>query len=182
MKKNSIKTVVAVSIGAALFFVLGRFAVIPTAIPNTYINIQYAVLGLFAVLFGPAAGALIGLIGHALIDISMYGSAWWSWVIASAAVGAFAGFAGKKIALAEGSFGKKEIILFAVANIVANVLAWVVVAPVLDILIYSEPVNKVFVQGLFAAASNSVTAVIVGVLLGVAYSKTIAGKGTLDRE
>ena len=41
MKNNSsIKTVVAVGIGAALFFVLGRFVAIPSPVPNTNISLQ----------------------------------------------------------------------------------------------------------------------------------------------
>ena len=58
MKKFSIKTVVAIGIGAALFFVLGRFVFIPSGIPNTNICLQYAVLGLLAAMFGPIAGGL----------------------------------------------------------------------------------------------------------------------------
>lgn len=54
--KNSVKTVVAVAIGAALFFVLGRFVAIPSGIPNTNISLQYAVLGLLAAMYGPVAG------------------------------------------------------------------------------------------------------------------------------
>ena len=72
--------------------------------------------------------------------------------------------------------------IFAIANVVAHVIGWVVVAPVLDIVIYAEPANKVFAQGVFAAVSNTITAVIVGGLLIVAYTKTIAKKGSLDRE
>ena len=34
--KNSVKPVVAVAIGAALFFVLGRFVAIPSGIPNCF--------------------------------------------------------------------------------------------------------------------------------------------------
>ena len=87
MKNNSIKTVVAVGIGAALFFVLGRFVAIPSPVPNTNISLQYAVLALLAAMYGPVAGGLIGFIGHALIDLSWGGSPWWSWVITSAFVG-----------------------------------------------------------------------------------------------
>ena len=61
-------------------------------------------------------------------------------------------------------------------------IAWVGVAPVLDILIYAEPANKVFAQGATAAAINSIAAVVVGALLCIAYSKTIAKKGSLDKE
>ena len=54
MKNNSsIKTVVAVGIGAALFFVLGRFVAIPSPVPNTNISLQYAVLALLATMYGP---------------------------------------------------------------------------------------------------------------------------------
>ena len=66
---NSIKTVVAIGIGAALFFVLGRFVAIPSPVPNTNISLQYAVLGLLAAMYGPVAGGLIGFIGHTLIDL-----------------------------------------------------------------------------------------------------------------
>ena len=53
MKNTSIKTVVAIGIGAALFFVLGRFVAIPSGVPNTNISLQYAVLGLLAAMYGP---------------------------------------------------------------------------------------------------------------------------------
>ena len=56
MKNSSIKTVVAVGIGAALFFVLGRFVAIPSGIPNTNISLQYAILGMLGGMYGPVAG------------------------------------------------------------------------------------------------------------------------------
>ena len=133
-------------------------------------------------MYGPVAGGLIGFIGHALIDLSWGGSPWWSWVIASAFVGVVVGLFAKKLDLQEGEFGKKKMAAFTVANIAAHLLAWIVVAPVLDILIYAEPVKKVFAQGAFAAVSNIITAVVVGGLLVLAYTKTIAKKGSLDKE
>ena len=182
MKNNSIKTVVAVGIGAALFFVLGRFVAIPSPVPNTNISLQYAVLALLAAMYGPVAGGRIGFIGHALIDLSWGGSPWWSWVITSAFVGVVIGMFAKKLNVQEGVFDKTKTAIFAIANVAAHVIGGVVVAPVLDILIYAEPVKKVFAQGVFAAISNSITGVIVGGLLIVAYTKTIAKKGSLDRE
>lgn len=179
---NSIKTVVAVGIGAALFFVLGRFVAIPSPVPNTNISLQYAVLALLAVMYGPVAGGLIGFIGHTLIDLSWGGTPWWSWVITSAFVGVIVGLFAKKLNVQEGEFGKGKVALFTIANIAAHVIGWIIVAPVLDILIYAEPANKVFAQGAFAAISNTITAVIVGGLLVLAYTKTIAKKGSLDQE
>ena len=179
MKNSSIKTVVAVGIGAALFFVLGRFVVIPSPIPNTNVSLQYAILGMLAAMYGPVAG---GFIGHTLIDLSWGGSPWWSWVIASTLVGVIVGLVSKKLALSEGDFGKGKMVLFAVANVVANAISWLLVAPGLDILIYAEPADKVFTQGAFAAIVNSLTAVIAGGLLVAAFCKTIAKKGSLDKE
>jgi len=103
-------------------------------------------------------------------------------VITSAFVGVIVGLFAKKLNVQEGDFGKGKVTLFAIANIVAHVIGWIVVAPVLDILIYAEPANKVFAQGAFAAISNTITAVIVGGLLVLAYTKTIAKKGSLDQE
>ena len=182
MKKMSIKTVVAVGIGAALFFVLARFVAIPSGIANTSICLQYAVLALFAILYGPVAGGLIGFIGHTLGDLSWGGSPWWSWVLASAMVGVIIGLVSKKIDLSSGRFGKKELITFVLTTLVAMAISWVVVAPVLDILIYAEPAKKVFVQGLVAGASNFVTTVVIGGLLMLAYTKTIAKSGSLKQE
>ena len=67
-------------------------------------------------------------------------------------------------------------------QIIGHAAAWIVVAPVLDILIYSEPVNKVFAQGAFAAVSNIVSTAIVGTILLAAYAKTRTGAGSLKKE
>ncbi|GBW78706.1 hypothetical protein M1K202_1452 [Staphylococcus aureus] len=50
MKKQdiSVKTVVAIGIGAAVFVILGRFVVIPTGFPNTNIETSYAFLALIS--------------------------------------------------------------------------------------------------------------------------------------
>lgn len=49
----SVKTVVAIGIGAAVFVILGRFVVIPTGFPNTNIETSYAFLALISAIFGP---------------------------------------------------------------------------------------------------------------------------------
>ncbi|MBQ8591249.1 MAG: ECF-type riboflavin transporter substrate-binding protein [Lachnospiraceae bacterium] len=182
-KKNnlSIKTIVAIGIGAALFFVLGRFVAIPSPVPNTTINIQYGVLSVFAVIYGPIVGVLAGFIGHTLIDLS-WGSPWWSWIIATAVFGLVVGFAKKMIKVNDGKFGAKEIIMFNVFQIVGHILAWVAVAPTLDIVIYSEPLEKIYLQGAFAGISNAVSTAIVGTILLIAYAKTRTKTGSLKKE
>lgn len=180
-KKSSVTTIVAIGIGAALFFVLGRFIAIPSPVPNTNISIQYGLLAFMAALYGPVAGLLIAFIGHALIDLSYGWGVWWSWVIASGVAGLIMGFLMKPISI-EDKFDKSDIIRFNVAGVIAHIVAWAVVAPVLDVLIYAEPANKVFTQGLVGGIANIITTAIVGTLLAVAYSKAKPKAGSLKKE
>ncbi|ATD55547.1 ECF-type riboflavin transporter substrate-binding protein [Clostridium chauvoei] len=181
-KKLSIKTIVAIGIGSAVFMILGRFGSIPTGIPNTNIETAYAFLALMALLYGPLAGMLIGFIGHALKDIVFYGSPWLSWVLASAVVGLIIGIAWEKIRINEGVFEKKQIIIFNIVQIIANGIAWFLVAPTLDIFIYAEPFNKVYLQGAIGGVSNMITVGVLGTILIANYSKTRIKRGSLRKE
>lgn len=179
-KTLSIKTIVAIGIGAAVFMILGRFGAIPTGVPNTNIETAYAFLALMAILYGPLAGVLIGFIGHTLKDLIAFGSPWFSWIIASAVVGLVIGLAWKKIKANEGEFGKKEIIVFNIYQIIANAIAWFLIAPTLDIIIYAEPANKVYLQSAVAGIANMFTVGVIGTLLVFTYAKTRTKKGSLN--
>ena len=181
--KFGIKEVVATGIGTALFVVLTTVQIPLGVIPNTALQPRAALLAFFAAVFGPVVGGIMGLLGHALGDALFYGGVWWSWVFPDALFGIVVGLFAKKYAIREGGFsGAKQIVFFNVIQVVANAVAWIGLAPVLDILIYAEPAKKVFAQGAFAAVSNTITGVVVGGLLILAYTKTIAKKGSLDQE
>lgn len=175
------KTIVATGLGAALFTLLFMYVKIPTGIPETDIQTAYGIGAFFGALFGPIAGGLIAFIGHALSDSIQYGSAWWSWVIASGVSCFIIGLVYPKLRAEDGEFSTKDMILFNVYQIIGNIVAWVVVAPILDIVIYAEPANLVFTQGIVAAISNAVSAGVIGTLLLVLYSKTRSKKGSLTK-
>lgn len=185
MKKNlfnfNTKTLVATALGAALFTVLFMYVKIPTGIPSTEIQTAYGIGGFFAAMFGPLSGFLVAFIGHFISDSLQYG-AWWSWIIASGACCFIIGLVYPKLHVEEGILTKKDIVTYNVFQIAANLIAWVIVAPVLDIVIYGEPVELVFTQGLVAAICNAVSAGVIGTLLLVLYSKTRAQKGSLTKE
>ena len=105
-----------------------------------------------------------------------------SWVIASAVVGLIIGLSWKKLKVNEGNFGKKEMIIFNIYQVVANAIAWLLIAPTLDIVIYAEPAKKVYLQGAIAGTSNAITVGVLGTILLYTYSKTRVKKGSLDRE
>ena len=184
MFKNllSIKTIVAIGIGSAVFVILGRFVSIPSGIPNTTIETSYGFLALMSIIFGPVAGGLIGLIGHALKDLIFYGSIWWSWVIVSAFVGLVIGLAWRKVDIDSGIFNKKKIIIFNISQVIANAVGWFAIAPFLDVKIYAEPANKVYLQGAIAGVANMVTVGIIGTLLLITYAKTRSQSGSLNKE
>lgn len=183
MKKSlfSTKMIVATGLGAALFMVLFKFVAIPSPIPETSLQIAYSVSAFFGTLFGPICSGLIAFIGHALNDATGGYGIWWSWVIASGISGLIMGLSYFKIDFEKG-FGKKEIITFNLIQIIANAVAWILVAPVLDIVIYAEPVNLVFTQGVAAALMNAITTGVVGTLLLIAYSKRSVKEGSLSKE
>ena len=180
--KITVKDIVAIGIGAALFFVLGRFVAIPSPVPNTNITVQYGLLAFMSVVFGPVAGALIGFIGHALIDFSYGGGIWWSWVIASGVFGLLVGLAAKALKLNNADMGKKGLIKFNLTQLVAHLLCWMAVAPVLDVFMMGEPWDKLIAQGFMAGIGNAVTTAIVGSLLCIAYAATKTRAGSLTRE
>ncbi len=179
MFKFNTKTIVATGLGAALFMLLFMFVKIPSPIPETSFQTAYGLSAFFGVIFGPIAGGLIAFIGHGLSDSIQYGSPWWSWVIASGVSGFIFGLAFKKTKVEDGEFGKKDIITFNIYQVVGNAVAWFVVAPLLDIIIYSEPANLVFTQGAVAGIMNMISAGVFGTLLLVAYAKTRTKEGSL---
>lgn len=176
------RTIVATGLGAAVFTLLFMFVKIPSPIPETSFQTAYGLSAFFATLFGPIAGGLIAFIGHALSDGIQYGTPWWSWVIASGVASFIFGFAFKNTKVEEGFFATKDIITFNSIQVIGNLVAWIIVAPTLDILIYAEPINLVFAQGAFAAVSNSISAGVIGTLLLIAYSKTRTKQGSLSKK
>jgi len=177
----TIKEVVATGIGAALFVVIGMVS-IPTPVPNTSIQLQYAVQALFGVVFGPIVGFLTGFIGHALKDSIQSGNPWWTWILASGLFGFVVGLLKNYLRVAQGVFESRDIITFNVAQFVANALVWVVIAPLGDILIYNEPSNKVFAQGVVATLANGLTVAVAGTILLIAYARTQTKSGSLKKD
>ncbi len=180
--KFGIKEVVAAGIGTALFVALTEVQIPLGFIPNTALQPRAALLAFLAAVFGPVVGGIVGLLGHALGDAFFYGSIWWSWVFPEAVAGIAIGLFANKFAIKEGEFSGKNIVLFNVVQVIANAVAWIVVAPVLDIVIYAEPANKVFLQGVWAFVGNIVIAGILGSLLSYAYTKISGKSSSLAKE
>jgi energy-coupling factor transport system substrate-specific component len=175
-------TIVAIGVGGAIFWLLFMFVKVPSPIPETSFQTAYGISGFFGALFGPIAGGLIAFIGHAISDAVQYGSPWWSWVVASGVTGFAYGISFKFLKVGEGQFGVKGIIAYNATQIVGNAVAWVLVAPVLDIVVYAEPVNLVFTQGAIAFVMNSISEGVIGTGLLAIYAATRTKEGSLNKE
>lgn len=180
--KFGIKEVVAIGIGTALFVALTEVQIPLGFIPNTALQPRAALMAFLAAVFGPIVGGIVGLLGHALGDALFYGSVWWSWVFPEAVAGIAIGLFARKFAIKDGGFATKEIVLFNIVQIVANAAAWIVVAPLLDIIIYAEPASKVFAQGAWAFLGNIIIIGILGTLIAVGYSKIGGKSSSLSKE
>lgn len=178
----SVRTVVAIGIGTAIIFILKRWVSIPTGFPNTNIDTSYGFLGFMSVLFGPVAGFIMGFLGHALNDFTQYGTPWWTWVFTTGLVGGVIGLFWKRLDVSKGDFGKKKLIGYNVVSGLTNLIAWAAIAPTLDVLVYSEPANKVYIQGLISAVSNIISAAVIGSILLAAYAASRTRSGSLKKE
>lgn len=92
------------------------------------------------------------------------------------------GLAGRKIDLQHGEFNKKDIIHFNIYQVIGNAVVWGLIAPTLDVLIYSEPASKVYTQGVIAVVLNIIAVGIIGTLLMAAYAATRTKKGSLTKD
>lgn len=172
MKLTPVKRAAAVVGGSLLFFLLGRFAVIPSPVPTVNLCVQYGLLGFWAVAFGPVVGGLAGLLGHIAIDLT-YGAPCWSWVIATAVFGAVAGVLANITRIDPRKLEREDLIRFNLIQVAVHIVCWAGVAPVLEIVLYSESMDLIFAQGLTAAIANTITTAIVGSALLLVTKKFV---------
>ncbi len=177
----STKTVVAIGIGAALYAALSAIS-IPVG-PNTSFRIAIALLPIFGAFFGPAAGFLIGFIGHALNDAFMYGSVWWSWVFLSAMMGLFGGFVcfDKKFDPMGGVCTKAHIAMMYIWSLV-GMFVGSVIAYAGDVYLYGEPAEKLFVQITLANISNLIVIAVIGIPAVILIARSKAKNKGLKKD
>lgn len=181
MKNNTIKTIVATGIGSALFVIIGIFVNIPI-FANTSIQLQYALQALFATLFGPVAGFLIGFIGHTVKDSIQYGNVYWAWILASGVIGLVIGLFRKHYDVSKGQFPLKAIIAFNLVQVLASVIAYGPVTTIGDKILYAQEWSYLLTQGAIAGVANILTMAIGGTLLLSIYAKSRTKSGSLSKD
>ena len=181
MKNNSIRTVVATGIGAALFIIIGMFVNIPI-FGNTSIQLQYAVQALFSVIFGPITGFFMGLIGNALKDGIQYGSISWAWVLASGVIGLVIGLFRKKYDATKGVLTFGNMIWFNLIQLLSLIIAYGVVTPIGDKIQFAQEWSYLYAQGFVAGLANFITIAVGGTALLAIYAHSRTQSGSLTKD
>ena len=179
MKYITPKRLGIIAAGSVLFFLLGAFVSIPSPIDTVNICVQYGLLAFLSVVCGPLTGAVTGLLGHICIDLYA-GELCWSWILASAAFGGLLGVLSNVTHMRAHSQDREMLIRFNLAQVATCVVCWAGIAPVLEILLYSESMDRIFEQGLTAALSNAVTTAIVGSSMLAIYAVLKARRAKKD--
>ena len=172
---NIVKNILATIIGTLLFFVLGRYIAISIPGTNDVINLQGIITTVFGVICGPIVGAIIGLIGQLLVEISWFGlslkSYAWGSIVAAAIFGYLIGFLGKTVHINKQKFNSRKMVIFNIMQIIANGIAWFIVASLLNTIIYKQHFVKELLRGLRTWGANVVIIAIFGTLILAIYSK-----------
>ena len=177
---NYVKSVVIIAIGAA-FYGFGGLLSVPV-FTNTYLKPAMAILSLFAAIWGPVVGILVGFIGHCITDL-VYGQIWFSWAIGSAIVGGLMGLYPMitKHSLENGVFGWKEVAINTVMALVANFVGYGV-SVILDVIAYAEPFAKTLVQQQVTTVSNTVVIAVIGSALLLLVAKKFSSSISLSED
>ncbi|AVH75579.1 ECF-type riboflavin transporter substrate-binding protein [Weissella koreensis] len=165
MRFKKLKWILALVVSVIFFALIMPIFNLPVGVRNTQITFGMAWLSLVTAVFGPIFGLLMGLLGHALQDYSLLGNAWWSWVIADGLFGLLLGLVTQRLQLIFSPLSLHKIVTFNIWQGLANLIAWVIIAPLGDILIYGSKAKLVFKQGLYAGIANFFVIAVLGTIL-----------------
>lgn len=165
MRFKKLKWILILIFSAIFFAWLMQTFHLPVGIAHTQINLGMAWLALVTAIFGPIFGLLVGLFGHAIQDYSLLGNAWWSWVIADGLFGLLLGLVTQRLQLIFGPLNWRKLLAFNIWQFLANVIAWLIIAPLGDVLIYGSTAKLVFKQGLYAGTANFCVIAVGGTIL-----------------
>lgn len=178
---QAVKAVVVIAIGAALYGVGGLISI--PVFANTTIKPAMAVLALFAAVYGPVIGFLVGFLGHLLTDLFAGWGVWLTWVLGSGIVGAAIGLFGRMTehSIDKGELKRSAIGLFILLSFLGNFIGYMISA-ILDYLIFAEPMDKVITQQLIIAFSNTIVITILGTLLLLLVVRRTTSKMNLQKD
>lgn len=175
------KTIVTISIGAALYGIVGLIGV-PVG-PNTQIRPSIIVLTIFSVYFGPIVGLLSGFLGNMLTDMLAGWGIWWNWELASGIFGLFCGFTYlfKGFDIRFGVCSRFHIIFMCILGILGFLVGYSF-AGITDIILMGEPPKKIFFQVIVIFTTNTIVFICLAIPIILSFIHTNRKKTNLTIE
>ena len=169
--KLSLKSAVFIVISSVIFAVLDSFLGIKTILPQLQITYAYAYLSFVAVIWGPWAGALVGLFGTAI----SFGLQWYldiSTVTGNCVYGCLLGLWTREIDIQNGFFDRKEMKLFNLEQITANIVCSLMLQPIQRMIMNGQPILYLIRGSIWVCLSHIFSTAFLGTLLLAAYAKS----------
>ncbi len=161
------------SIGTVLFIAVS-FVKIPGLFEELdVINVGIIILAFFAITYGPVVGGLVGIMGYSLMRLLTSDTFHWSVALSYAVFAILIGLLVDKYKVREGGFGVRQIVIFQITQITVNMLTWVMIASLLDVLFYANEAVTLIKYGFIAFTSNTILTGIFTTILGWVYSSFI---------
>lgn len=147
-----------------------QYVSVGISVPNSLLSLAPAVLAVASFFLGPIGTMGTGFLSHFLYDSLNYSIVWWTWILAEGIAGLMLGLVSRRLELLRRPFDLKRCLQFNMWQTLVNFLAWGVIAPLGDYLIYKSNWTFVFEQGLTIAAVNTIVIAIVGSLFLFLYN------------
>lgn len=175
MKKQlfSTKNICIYGIGISLYVIMSAMLSIP--IPNSFahIDLGYAIMTIYAYIYGSIAGFVIGTFGRILVDLLMYGGLGTpGWLIASACMGYAIGV----IFMYLKNLNSKYIFitLSSIFILIVNAILLIGFAPYISSLWNGTSYLAVLPTGFSAFVTDSISIIFVGIPIGQILDKIIS--------
>ena len=154
-------------LGILIFVLVGHYFRLDTGLDLVYIYLQYPFLCAASYIAGPISGCIIGLLGHFFVALMRGDTIWYTWIVASSLIGGATGILFRKFRLTkrEEYPDGKRLLAFSLICVVCFFVVMGLLVPLANALFYQVPLDTAFQQGLFAAASDTLTTIIVGSIL-----------------
>lgn len=165
------RTVVAIAIGAALFGVLMNIGGIPI-FTNTKLTTAMIVPVIVGAMFGPVPAFVACLAGNTIADLISGAGYWFDWSVGNGVLGFIVGLLplyGAKIN--DGIFKVRHAVIYGIACIIGNAIAFGIVTPIFTTLFYGGEVEITFVQSFAGGIANTLVLIIIGIPILIALAK-----------
>ena len=157
-------------IGVLIFYVFSAYLGLLLPTYRMGVSISSAWLTFIAVVLGPIAAGLVAFFGQILSGVGSH-TIWWTWVIADGIYGLLLGLLVHRMAFDSVKLNNRRFWIFNLWQVIANILVWLIIAPLGDMWVYGSFPRLVFMQGAINMSLNIGANATIGILMIMVYQR-----------